>query len=461
MSLYDDMLPKERKDGRIGYYPVINKEEWEVLPALYKAMDWNAIPDPFDKNKRLRAVKSVIFDVVYMEPYCIRAEVSVHPENIQKILFCSHNTGYQCHLHTISGVELEGGTRLNAKWMQDSTTGSFGIFVNGNCIARQGGFGGYIPDGITKDETGAFKYDRNNTHEGKGVISHYNYSNPFIFMGATKKEVSSIQKLIEAMADYAQDACWNDSDFIEALIDCGLDKSDFEKYGYGDFVKTYYEDDASVPKKQEYDVSTKKWFLEVVQDFDGTYYANLTIDSKEVKGLPEHVDYNTLKEAIKNKTGISILNRNDMKFQQHDRKKYAYIDTTQPREDCRVTLDEINAGWTPKFDVSWICVYKDALGYQDDNDNLTNICVPTEWLEEVLKAEGENDINSWFTEYTADNTDSIARYAKECGVILDCDDKNINIFPPKKESLEQKISSAVLKSTSFEKGVRSFHVLDI
>ena len=59
---------------------------------------------------------------------------------------------------------------------------------------------------------------------------------------------------------------------------------------------------------------TKKWFLEVVQDFDGSYYANLTVNAMPVKGLPEYVDYNTLKKAIKEKTGIDIPNKGDMIF---------------------------------------------------------------------------------------------------------------------------------------------------
>ena len=91
------------------------------------------------------------------------------------------------------------------------------------------------------------------------------------------------------------------------------------------------------------------WFLEMVQDYNGTYYANMTLGGKKVEGLPEHVDYNTLKDAIRQKTGVCILNRNEMIFQQSGKKKYAFIDATQPRKDCRVTLEEIRNGWKPDF----------------------------------------------------------------------------------------------------------------
>lgn len=106
-----------------------------------------------------------------------------------------------------------------------------------------------------------------------------------------------------------------------------------------------------------------KWFLEVVQDFDGSYYANLTVDGVLVDGLPEYVDYNTLKNAIKAKTGIEILKKKDMIFQQDGRKKYAYIDATQYRgegKDCRITFDEIKNGWKPKFDTDTLSMDNDA-----------------------------------------------------------------------------------------------------
>lgn len=92
-----------------------------------------------------------------------------------------------------------------------------------------------------------------------------------------------------------------------------------------------------------------KWFIEVIQDFDGSYYANLTIDGDLINDLPIHVNYNTLKKAIKNQTGIEILKRKDMIFHQYGRKKYAYIDATQNLPDCRITLSDILNGHKPKF----------------------------------------------------------------------------------------------------------------
>lgn len=93
----------------------------------------------------------------------------------------------------------------------------------------------------------------------------------------------------------------------------------------------------------------RRWFLEIVRDFDGTYYANMQIEGKCVEGLPAYVDYNTLKNAIKEKTGVVILKRKDLIFKKLGRKHYAYIDATQESTDCRVTFKDFKNGYKPCF----------------------------------------------------------------------------------------------------------------
>jgi len=171
---YEGMLPNPSKPGYRGYYPVTNREEWDKLPDLYKVMEWEPVKDPHNKNQ-LRAVKAVVFDVPHMTPYGVRAKVSVHPEDVHQILFCSFPKT-DCHLYSICSVELAGGTRLPAKWLQDTTTGAFGIFVNNDCIARQGGFRGYIPDHVKQLDDGTFKFD---FKYGTGKTVHYALHNPY------------------------------------------------------------------------------------------------------------------------------------------------------------------------------------------------------------------------------------------------------------------------------------------
>jgi len=171
-TVYRDMLPDNPKEGHLGYYPVTNYKEWEELPDLYKTMEWDPISD---SQNNMSAVKAVIFDVPYMEPYGVRARVSVHPLEVHKILFCSFNET-QCLLYSISAVELENGKKLNAQWLQDSISGAFAIKAAGKIIARQGGFQGFIPEHIYKLEDGTFKYDYKYS---EGKTNYYELSNPF------------------------------------------------------------------------------------------------------------------------------------------------------------------------------------------------------------------------------------------------------------------------------------------
>lgn len=105
-------------------------------------------------------------------------------------------------------------------------------------------------------------------------------------------------------------------------------------------------------------MSDNRWFLEIVQSANGKYHANMILGGNQLSGLPRDVDYNTLRAAIRARTGVAILEHKDMKFQQKHGKKYAYIDATQPRDDCRVTLEEMEKGWQPLFDTSSLSITK-------------------------------------------------------------------------------------------------------
>lgn len=51
-----------------------------------------------------------------------------------------------------------------------------------------------------------------------------------------------IKNLITAMADYALDSAWSDSEMIDALVGIGVTEQDFISCGYGDFVKDYFKE---------------------------------------------------------------------------------------------------------------------------------------------------------------------------------------------------------------------------
>ena len=221
MGWYDNMLPKQQIEGHRGYYPVTSAKEWENLPDLYKVMDWNAVKDPHNNNK-LTGVKSVIFDVTYMQPYGISAKVSVHPSEVQKILFCSFKNA-DCHLNSVCGIELDSGTQLSAKWLQDSTSGAFAIFACNSYVGMQGGFRGHIPEGVRCLENGTFKYDFSME---KSKISHYELSNPFAHLpkeylweskGEVKEACNSLDEKIKSASSRAEETHTSESSPAKGL----------------------------------------------------------------------------------------------------------------------------------------------------------------------------------------------------------------------------------------------------
>ena len=49
--------------------------------------------------------------------------------------------------------------------------------------------------------------------------------------------------LVDLYGNMCLDRCYTDNDFIESLIDIGFTEKDFQMFGYGDFVKEYFEED--------------------------------------------------------------------------------------------------------------------------------------------------------------------------------------------------------------------------
>lgn len=173
MSIF---LPPRPLNGHIGYYPVCNAEEWDNLPAVYKAMEWFPV-EVYNREwhkKETTVAEYVEFDVVYMEPYKIRATVRVHVQEVQKILFCLFENP-DCHLYTVSGVVFSNGERWGAKWLQDRTTGAFAIYASGKLIGKQGGFMGFVPNQIERTEDDGWKWN----YKTSGNRCHYTLLNPF------------------------------------------------------------------------------------------------------------------------------------------------------------------------------------------------------------------------------------------------------------------------------------------
>lgn len=91
-------------------------------------------------------------------------------ENAFKALFRHSETDTQ--LYSVCAVRLFDGTRVAAKWVQDSVSGAFRIVTtSGNVLGTQGGFRGHIPENCKKRDDGTwglFPLDR--TADRKQII---------------------------------------------------------------------------------------------------------------------------------------------------------------------------------------------------------------------------------------------------------------------------------------------------
>lgn len=176
MGMYDGMMPAKPIDGHRGFYPACNAEEWENVPKVYKAMEWFPVEvyNTRWRKKETTVVESVIFDVVYMRPYKIRARVEVHVQEVQNILFCAHENT-DCLLYSICAVKFANGEEWGAEWKQDVWSGAFAVYASGKCVGKQGGYLGFVPENIEKTEDG-WKWRGFAECDGR---CHYALTNPF------------------------------------------------------------------------------------------------------------------------------------------------------------------------------------------------------------------------------------------------------------------------------------------
>lgn len=134
-ELYAGFLPEAgdaRFEGKRGFYPAMTAEEYRALPLPMKCATWDA------------RVQYVIFDS-YFRDYELSGKVEVHAENAFKALFRHSETDTQ--LYSVCAVRLFDGTRIAAKWVQDSVSGAFRIVTtSGNVLGTQGGFRGHSRD---------------------------------------------------------------------------------------------------------------------------------------------------------------------------------------------------------------------------------------------------------------------------------------------------------------------------
>lgn len=95
-----------------------------------------------------------------------------------------------------------------------------------------------------------------------------------------------------------------------------------------------------------------RWAMTVIYDCDTREYtATINTENNGFIDFWEGSDYNTLAKRIMEATGIVIIKRNNMIFEKlSSHERIATIDASGGKiGDCRVTLNEIRAGWKPNL----------------------------------------------------------------------------------------------------------------
>lgn len=72
--------------------------------------------------------------------------------------------------------------------------------------------------------------------------------------------------------------------------------------------------------------------VEIVRDFDKSYYANLYNENGVCHNLSkEYTDFRTLKTLCKKEYGVNLPNLSQIGFETHGRKSYAYLSIETPQ----------------------------------------------------------------------------------------------------------------------------------
>lgn len=78
--------------------------------------------------------------------------------------------------------------------------------------------------------------------------------------------------------------------------------------------------------------------VEIVRDFDKSYYANLYDENGGSHNLShEYTDFRTLKTLCKKEYGVNLPNLSQIEFETHGRKSYAYTSTETPQISTETT----------------------------------------------------------------------------------------------------------------------------
>lgn len=173
----------------------------------------------------------------------------------------------------------------------------------------------------------------------------------------------------------------DDSKTTEALLNFIATQESAPKFGY--FVEVARRagvDTANTPKSEQPATPTETPRIvrvEIVRDFDKSYYANLYNENGVCHNLSkEYTDFCTLKTLCKKEYGINLPNLSQIEFETYGRKSYAYISietpqiSTQTAEVTNVSTEGGNAENEPQKHISEIMKENNlhGVGYEQTDE---------------------------------------------------------------------------------------------
>lgn len=129
---------------------VDNSEDWKKIPDIFKGVQWfrREVEVPGREDIKFKSVPKL---------------VELDHNGVTKLVVVPGLIGSLARKKgcTVKGVVFGNFIRIDADLVNDDDTGAFAIRVNGVNVIKQGGYKGFVPSNMDKDdEEGTYHFDQ-------------------------------------------------------------------------------------------------------------------------------------------------------------------------------------------------------------------------------------------------------------------------------------------------------------